>query len=118
MADKHEITSMILDEVSLVDDPANPEANVVIAKARQAPADGDRTEAVRAEIAKAIRDLSPTIIERVGAALPSDTEAADLAAEFVALADFDRDGVGCSGAIDGLVVDVGHGLFLIRWSWR
>ncbi|SCM71515.1 hypothetical protein KL86PLE_100246 [uncultured Pleomorphomonas sp.] len=80
MADKHEITSMILDEVSLVDDPANPEANVVIAKARQAPPDDDRAGAVRAEIAKAIQDLSPTIIERVGAALPSDTEAADLAA--------------------------------------
>lgn len=107
MSEKHEITSMILDEVSVVDDPANPEANIIITKAKFTPCadcktpdvckskgcsldkscNGDhavkKSAAVMAEIAKALREFSPAIIERVGAALPSDTEAAEMAAFFL-----------------------------------
>lgn len=111
MAERRLLTDLVMDEVSLVDDPANPFARVVIAKAKGAPcADckspdvckaagkckqdkGDQHVGKSAEVVAAVREaiakLAPAIMERVGAAFPDDEEAADLAASILKERDMD-----------------------------
>lgn len=102
MTRRSRLTDMVLDEISLVDAGANPEAKVVIVKAKGPAADkasaddepddsrkiGKRAEAIAA-LRDVIKSMAPAIIERVGAACPEFQGAAGIAAALLKERDMD-----------------------------
>ena len=78
----NELTGMEITEISLVDEPANEDAKVVIVKSKGA-AQPVTMQAVAAAIAAAMEDLAPEIVAKAAESFSADSNAAAMAAAMI-----------------------------------
>ena len=74
-----ELTDMVIDEISLVDDPANEQARVAIVKARGGAAPESDVTGALARIKKAFEDIAPALAQTLAEGLSANEAAATAA---------------------------------------